>query len=306
MFSNLSNMANEVNNSFIPILVISLVLLALVTLFMVYFAFRYRRKISPVPTTVKGPLLLEITWTVIPTILVIVMFYFGWNNYEPMRTPPDNAMEIMVKARMWSWQFEYENGHKSGTLNAPLGIPVKLTITSDDVLHSLFIPSFKVKEDAVPGMHTMLWFIPQKTGKFKIVCAEYCGHGHSSMNTFVEVMPEAVFSNWYKTTAPIKAEEAVSPPATEILDDYGCLDCHSTDGEEIVGPTFKGIYGRHEVVITEGNEREITVDDKYLKTSIEYPESDVVKGYDDVMPSFEGEISDEEIESIIQYLKNLK
>lgn len=295
-------MAGEVNNSFLPILVISLILLTIVTLFMVYFALRYRREKSPVATDVKEPLLLEITWTLIPTILVIVMFYFGWKNYIPMRQPPDNALEVKVSSRMWSWQFEYGNGQKTGHLNVPKGKPVKLILSSDDVLHSMFIPAFKVKEDAVPGMETMLWFIPNRTGKFPVVCAEYCGHGHSSMNTFVEVLTEAEFQKWYQTT-PEKEE---SRPVSVLLDDNGCLDCHSIDGEILVGPSFKGIYERESVVITEGKERVIVVDEKYLKMSIEYPDADVVKGYDDIMPSYEGELSDKEIESIIRYLKGLK
>jgi len=306
MFSKISNMAGEVNNSFLPILVISLILLTLVTLFMVYFAFRYRKKRSPEATNVKESLLIEITWTVIPTILVLVMFYFGWKNFEPMRKPPDNAMEVKVRARMWSWQFEYENGHKSPHLNVPLGKPVKLMLTSDDVIHSLYIPSFKVKEDAVPGMETMLWFIPNVAGKFSIFCAEYCGQGHSSMNTFVSVMAETEFDAWYQSASDLEKEDTAPLPIAELLNESGCLDCHSTDGEVLIGPTFQGIYGRESVVITEGKERIIIVDDKYIKKSLERPQADVVKGYDDIMPSFEGEFSDREIESIIQYLKNLK
>ncbi len=305
MFTNISNMSGEVNSSFILILVISLILLGLVTLFMVYFAFRYRRSKSPAATDVKESLLLEITWTVIPTILVFIMFYFGWINYEPMRKSPDNSMEVNVSARMWSWQFVYDNGHKSGTLYVPLGKPVKLILTSEDVIHSLYIPSFKVKEDAVPGMETMLWFIPNTTGEFTIFCAEYCGQGHSSMNTLVKVMPEAAFNDWYKSLSENKEETSLLP-VVDLLDDSGCFDCHSTDGEVLVGPTFKGIYGRESVVITQGKERVIIIDETYLKESIEHPQSDLVKGYDDLMPSFEGEFSDDNIKSIIQYLKNLQ
>jgi cytochrome c oxidase subunit 2 len=242
-FSSVSNLADRVHQSFFLILVISVVLLTLVTFFMIFFVLRYRQKKNPTPEEVKEPLLLEITWTIIPTILVFIMFYVGWKNFVPLRTIPENAMPVKVTSRMWSWQFEYANGKKSSTLRIPLKQPVKLVMTSDDVIHSLFIPDFKIKEDAVPGMETTLWIISNERGEHDIFCAEYCGKGHSSMNSKV-------------------------------------------------------------IVVTE--EREITVDEEYLMKSILSPEADIVKDYPNIMPSFEGELSEEEIASIIQYIKTIK
>jgi cytochrome c oxidase subunit 2 len=243
---------------------------------------------------------------VIPTILVLIMFYVGWKNFVSLRTAPDNTMHVSVTARMWSWQFEYENGLKSSILRVPLDKAVTLSLTSEDVIHSLFVPDFKIKEDAVPGMATSLWFITDKTGEYDIFCAEYCGQGHSAMTSKVVVMSADSFNQWYETGNEEKA--ALSEPAriAELLEDNGCLDCHSTDGSRMVGPSFKGIYGRPTIVVVDGKERNIIADDAYLKKAILYPDADIVKGYPEVMPSFEGELSDEGVSLIVRYLKELK
>ncbi len=275
-YSTVPDLAGKVNDAFLLILLISLVLLALVTFFMVYFAIRYRASKNPEPQEVKESLLLEIAWTIIPTILVFIMFYVGWENFVSLREVPKNAMPVKVTARMWSWQFEYRNGIKSSVLKVPVNKPVNLLITSEDVIHSLFIPEFKIKEDAVPGMETYLWLISGKEGKYDIYCAEYCGRGHSAMNSQVEVISEEEFINWYETAGE---KEAAPAQISELLDEGGCLDCHSTDGSEIAGPSFKGIYGRKSIVITKGEEREIIADDQYLRSSILKPEADIVKGY---------------------------
>ncbi len=301
--STIPPMSDKVDDSFLLILVISVVLLLLVTSFMVYFAVRYRSSKNPDPQEVKESLLLEIAWTVIPTILVFIMFYVGWKNFVSMREVPENAMPVKVTARMWSWQFEYKNGRKSDILRVPVGKPVILSITSNDVIHSLFIPEFKIKEDAVPGMETSLWLVSDRKGEYDIFCAEYCGQRHSSMTSKVAVISEAEFTGWYEAS---EKEKIVLSQSMELLEGNGCLDCHSTDGSRIVGPTFKGIYGRKSVVITDRVERQIIIDEKYLRESMLYPGKDVVKDYPNIMPSFKGEFSEEEISLIIQYLKSLK
>ncbi len=306
-YSTVPHLAEKVNSAFLLVLIISVVLLVLVTSFMVYFAVKYRASKNPVAQNVKEPLMLEIAWTVIPTILVSIIFYVGWSNFVSMREVPENAMPVKVNSRMWSWQFVYENGRKSDALIVPAGTPVKLNMTSDDVIHSLFIPDFKIKEDLVPGLETTLWFSADEPGEHIILCAEYCGTGHSAMTSKVIVMDKNEFQEWYELEE--KGHEML-PGAdldiAELLEDNGCLDCHSTDGSEIVGPTFKGIYGRNTIVVSDNKELEIIIDEEYLKKSILDPEADVVKGYPDVMPSFEGEVSQKEIEMIIQYLKSIK
>jgi cytochrome c oxidase subunit 2 len=302
-YPTVPDLAGKVNDAFMLVLVISVVLLVLVTFFMVYFAIKYRASKNPKSQEVKESLLLEITWTVIPTILVLIIFYVGWENYISMRRPPENAIPVKVTARMWSWSFEYENGIKSDLLRVPVGKPVSLSITSEDVLHSLFIPELKRKEDAVPGMETSLWTVFDSQGEYDIFCAEYCGERHSYMNSKVIVMNMEEFIAWYESG---NKKEDIPLDAISILDDNGCLDCHSIDGSVITGPTFKGIYGRTTTVFSNGKERELVADYVYLKRSILYPDEDIVKDYPDVMPSFDGEISEEELKRIIQYLKGLK
>lgn len=304
-YSTVPNLTELVNDAFFLIIIISVVLLILITSVMVYLAVRYRRKINPVAHEVKESLVLEIVWTMVPTVLVFIMFYVGWVNFVPLRKIPQNAMQVSVISRMWSWQFIYENGLKSSTLKVPVGKPVKLTITSDDVLHSLFIPEFRIKEDAVPGMETFLWFSSDREGEFNIFCAEFCGQGHSDMISKVIVMSDQDFHAWYDSTGEKKRGAVAGLSATGLLEDNSCLDCHSTDGPVIVGPTFSGIYKRKTIVITNDKEREIIADENYLINSILFPDADITKGYPDVMPSFEGNLSGEEITLIIEYLKSL-
>ena len=161
------------DNVFLLLLVISVVLLISITFTMIYFVVKYNRKKNPTPENIESHLLLEITWIVIPTLLVLGMFYYGWSGFKFMRTAPEGAMTVKATGRMWSWQFEYDNGIKSGELKVPIGKPVKLLITSQDVLHSLFIPAYRIKEDAVPGMETHLWFLPDKEGEYDLFCSEY-------------------------------------------------------------------------------------------------------------------------------------
>ena len=302
-YSTVPDLAGKVNEAFVLVLVISIVLLAVVTFFMIYFAVKYRASKNPVSKKVKESLWLEITWTVIPTILVFIIFYVGWENFISMRRTPDNSMPVKVVARMWSWSFEYENGLKSDLLRVPVGRPVKLSITSTDVIHSLFIPELKLKEDAVPGMETSMWIFSKNQGEYDILCAEYCGQRHSYMMSKVIAMSTDEFNTWY---ASGDKEEAASPDVESILDDNGCLDCHSSDGSVIVGPTFKGIYGRKTMIISNGKEQELVADDVYLKKSILYPDKDIVKGFPEGMPSFADEISEKELKLIIEYLKGLK
>jgi cytochrome c oxidase subunit 2 len=302
-YSTVPDLAAKVDDAFMLVLVISVVLLVLVTSFMIYFAIKYRASKNPKAQEVKESLLLEITWTVIPTILVFIIFYVGWVNFVSMRRTPENSMPVKVVARMWSWSFEYENGLKSDVLRVPVGRPVSLSLTSNDVIHSLFIPELKLKEDAVPGMETSMWVFSDRQGEYDIVCAEYCGLRHSYMKSKVLALSEKEFNNWYESG---DKKETAPSDVISVLEEYGCLDCHSTDGSVVVGPSFKGIYGRTTTVISNEMEHALVSDDVYLTRSILYPDKDIVKGYSEGMPSFEGEISEEELKLIINYLKGIK
>lgn len=308
--TNASNFVTSVDKAFLIIVGISFLFLIGLTLTMLYFAYKYNHKRNPQATQIKGSTKLEIIWTVIPVILVLVMFYYGWAGWAPMRTAPKDSFNIQVNSRMWNFTFQYENGKISDTLFVPLNKPVKLNLVSLDVIHSLYIPSFRVKEDVVPGREKFAWFIPQREGTYELFCAEYCGLNHSYMYNWVKVLPEQKFNEWYvDTTKRVDVAAVDSPTANgqRIMKNIGCFACHSVDGTKLVGPTFKGLYGHTATVITGGNERQLTVDDEYIKRSIYDPNADVVKGFNKgLMLPYKGQLSDDDVSQIIEYLKTLK
>src|SRR5512137_717590 len=292
----------SVDNVFLFIMGISLVLLVGVTGTMVYFAVRYRRSRNPRAENIEGNLALEIVWTVIPTLLVLAMFWVGWKGFVYMRTVPKDAMLVKVTARMWSWGFTYENGRTSDVLKVPLDRPVKLAITSADVLHSLSIPAFRVKEDAVPGRETYLWFKPGVGGSYDLFCTEYCGMGHSSMVTKVEVLPDAEFQAWYRE-APKAAGKQAGLDGAKLFAEKGCSACHSIDGSPKVGPSLKGLLGRKETVTHGGADHQVTIDEDFIRGKLLTPEGARIKGFPPIMPSQKGVLKDEEIDAIVRYIK---
>ncbi len=187
----------SVDQAFLYITAVSLFFLALITVMMIYFIVRYRRSRNPVATDIRGDWRLEVLWTVIPTFIALSMFYVGWHSYIKLRNVPPGAMQIGVAARMFAWDITYEDGIKAeNELVVPVGRPVKLNLSSKDVLHSLFIPAFRIKMDTVPGMSTYTWFMPVKEGEFDVLCAEYCGSGHSDMTARLKVVSPEVFEAW--------------------------------------------------------------------------------------------------------------
>jgi cytochrome c oxidase subunit 2 len=295
-----SSYSGLVDNAFIFILGTSLLLLIGVTVAMIVMVVKYRRSKNPHPAQIEGNVTLETLWTVLPTILVLVMFYYGWAGFKVMRDIPDDAMPVTVKAQMWSWVFEYENGKQSSELIVPTGRSVKLNLESVDVIHSFFVPAFRLKEDCVPGRHNKAWFKATRDGEFNIFCAEYCGERHSAMLSLVKSIPPKEFDEWLGVDP--------GPPAgAQLLTIKGCTACHSLDGSKLIGPSFKGAFGRTEKVLTDGVEREIVVDEAYIMKSILEPNADVVAGFKDgLMPPQRALLTDEEIEAIIGVLKELK
>jgi cytochrome c oxidase subunit II len=302
MFSNASNFVQGVDLSFAIILGISVFFLVSITAVMIYFVIRYNRKRNPTASNIHGNNRLEIIWTVIPTILVLVMFFFGWMGYKPMRSVPKDAIPIKVYGQMWKWSFEYANGKMSDTLFVPKDKAVKLDLTSRDVIHSFYIPAFRIKEDVVPGRDNKLWFIGQEEGQYNIFCAEYCGDRHSYMLGKVSVLPESEYTRWYNDTR-VSADH----PGLVVMKKNACISCHSLNGSKIVGPSFKGIWGKTETVITNDAEREITIDEAYIKHSLQDPNADVVKGFNKgLMISYKDLVSEKEMNDIIEYIKTLK
>lgn len=304
-----SNFVAGVDKAFLIIMGISFIFLIGLTFTMLYFVYKYNNKKNPVATQIKGSTKLEIIWTVIPTILVLVMFYYGWAGWAPMRKAPKDTFNITVTGRMWNYTFDYENGKKTDTLFVPMNKAVKLKLISLDVIHGFYIPAFRIKEDVVPGREKSAWFIPERKGLYELFCSEYCGMNHSYMYTWVKVMPEQKFNAWYADTIK-HIEVAVDSPTANgqrIMKNIGCFACHTIDGNKLIGPSFKGIYGSKVTIVTGGAEREIAVDDAYIKRSIYDPNADVVKGFNKgLMQPYVGQLSEADVKQITEYLKILK
>ena len=304
-----SNFVSTYNMAFYVIAGISLVLLAGLTFLMLLFIFRYNKKKNKTAIQIEGNTRLEIIWTVIPVLMVLVMFYYGWAGWKPMNKAPKDAMNITSIARMWSFSFVYENGKQSPDLIIPVNTPVKIKLVSLDVIHSLFIPAYRVKSDMVPGREKMMWFLPQTIGEYDLYCAEYCGLRHSYMSSTVKVLSQEDFNTWYADTSAVKAVDEAAAPGSEGLSlviTNGCNACHSSDGSKIIGPSFLKLFGEQQVVIKEGKEVALTADEEYIKRAIIDPNIEIVKGYPrDLMQSYKGVLTDQDIALIIEYLKSL-
>jgi cytochrome c oxidase subunit II len=305
-----SNFVSTFNLAFYSIVGISLILLVGITIAMLWFVYRYNKKRNAKAAQIEGNVFLEVTWTVIPILLSLLMFYFGWEGWKPMSKPPKDAMNITTTARMWNFSFSYKNGKESPDLVVQVNTPVKLNLVSLDVLHSVFIPAYRIKTDIVPGREKFMWFLPEQEGDFDLYCAEYCGLRHSYMKAVVKVLSKEKFNAWYGDTATMaKAAEGPGAPGAEglaILKTQGCLACHSSDGSKIVGPTYLNLFGSQRVVLKDGTETTVTADEAYIKNSIYDPNSEIVKGFPKgLMQSYTGKVSDDDISKIIEYLKSL-
>lgn len=308
MYKNLTNYSDKVDDAFLFILSIVIFFFVAISITIVVFIFKYRAREGRVAKQIEGNNTLEIIWTVIPIILVLVMFYFGWKGWKPLFSKaPDNAMVINTIARSWSWGFQYENGKRTDTLYVPVDSAIRLDLKSLDVIHSIFVPAFRLKQDMVPGDDKSVWFVANEPGKYEIFCTEYCGLEHSYMTSAIVVMPKEEFKNWYvDTTKVVLAAEAGVHPGLQIMRATGCITCHSLNGSKLVGPSYKGIFGKEEIVVSKGEERIIVVDEAYIRKSILDPNADVVKGFNKgLMVSYKEELTQADIDSIIVYLKTL-
>ncbi len=299
-----STTAAEVDSLFMFIFYVSTFFFVLIVVLMMVFVVIYRRRpgVDPGPAPSHSTVL-EVTWTVIPLLIVIAIFYWGFEGYMDMRTSPREAYDIRVTGRKWNWEFTYPNGYVDSVLHVPVDEPVRLTMTSQDVIHSLFIPAFRVKMDLVPGRYTQTWFRAMKPGEYDLYCAEYCGTKHSDMLSSVVVHPPGEFETWLdkasnflETMSPVDAGRA-------LYDRRGCAQCHSLDGSARVGPSFKGIYGQTHSFT---NAPDTPVDDNYLRESILEPGKKIREGYKNQMPTYKGILSDPEITAIIEFIKSLK
>jgi len=303
MFQGASNFAQDVDNVFMFIVAISTFFLVGLTITMIWFVIKYNRKRNPKPTQIKDNMTLELTWMIIPLIIVLAMFYYSYKVYKPMRNAPDDAMVVRVTGQMWDWSFEYENGKVSYEMYLPVNKPVKLLLYSPDVIHSFYIPAFRIKEDMVPGKENQMWFIPTVEGSFDVLCAEYCGLRHAFMLSKAIIIPEEEFEVWLAEEPPVTVESI----GMKILRNNACLSCHSLDGAKLVGPTFQNLYGEPRLVVMAGQEMTMVADSTYIYDAIVDPDKELVKGFGPgVMRSYRNVIPHEDIVALIEYFRFLK
>lgn len=302
-FQQNSNFVAGVDFAFYLIFGIGIFFLIAITIVMLFFVKKYSRKKHPKPIQFKEKAWVEITWFVVPLILVMLMFYYGYVAYSPMRTAPADAMIVKTYGKMWEWTFEYPNGKEAKELFLPVNKPVKLDLISLDVIHGFSVPAFRIKQDLVPGKQNMVWFVPQELGDFEIYCSYYCGLQHSFMGSKVKVIPQQEFEKWLADFVKKEAD----PEGFVILKKNGCNGCHTIDGGNSIGPTFKNLYGAKKTVIAGGTEKDVVVDELYIRRSIYDPGSEVVKGYSTgIMKSYKGIVKNDELKKITEYFKTLK
>ncbi len=293
-----STIAASYDQLFYFIYWLSVFFFVLITGVTIYFALKYRKKgdKSKLTPGFSHNTPLELFWSIIPTILIFIIFIWGFQVFMKFYVIPSNAMEIRVTAWQWGWMFKYPEGAQSNVLVVPENRPIKLLMSSNDVIHSLFVPDFRVKMDVLPNRYSSLWFQSNEIGEYDLYCAEYCGQKHSRMTTTVSVRTQDEYLKWLKG--------ASGPVSGDVLyTRFACNTCHSIDGSTGNGPTFKGLFGRSEKLI-DGSKH--TVDDNYLRESILEPNAKIVAGYEPVMPSFKGVLSNDQLDSLIDYIKSLK
>ncbi len=300
-----STTARDIDDLYIFITIISVFFFVLIGGMAIAFAMKYRRKseneITPHITHHLG---MEVTWSIIPLIICLVVFFWGFRGFVRANVPPGDAMEIQVTAKKWVWQFEYPDGTRTlNDIHVPIGKPVRLVMTSEDVLHSFFVPNFRIKHDVVPGRYTQVWFNPTKVGVHQVFCAEYCGKGHSDMLAKVHVDDDAAYEKWLQEGDEEMKKMPLKDLGQMVWENKGCSTCHSLDGTRGTGPSWKGIWGKQELLSTG---KSVLVDENYVRTSILDPQKDIVNGFEGVMPTFQGLLREREIKGAIEFIKSLK
>ena len=301
---------------FFFVLGLSVFFLLFITGMMIYFVFRYSQKRHPKAEQIEGNTLLEIVWTVVPLVIFLVIFYYGWTNFEYMRQAPSDSMVVKVTAKQWNWSFAYPNGKQTKVLFAPLNRPMKLEVRSVDMVHGFYVPSFRLKIDAMPTRANTTWFQATQLGSFDVECTVICGVDHSLMLSKVEVVPEAEFKTWYfggedapEPRQALRASQAHpalpnEPLGHAVMRVKGCLTCHSVDGKPMVGPTLKGHYGQKVEIVADGKVHRETANEGHLRAAILKPKDELLKGYPPAMPTIA--LAPKELTDVISYLKTLK
>ena len=312
-----STMAAQVDYFYFFLIAISLFFGAIIAVMLVGFSIRFRRRHpDQVGHHIHGSTLLEIAWSVIPFGITMVIFAWGVWLFFGFSRPPDNAHEVFVVGKQWMWKLQHMEGRREiNELHVPIGQAVRLTMTSEDVIHSFYIPAFRMKFDVLPGRYTSAWFEATKVGEYHLFCAEYCGTEHSGMIGKVVVMEPADFQEWLAQQPPVPGtgqQVAAAGPAAApaspvaageaLFTAKACATCHQAQGGAL-GPSLVGVYGET-VKLADGTTA--TIDDAYIRESILTPTAKVVAGFQPVMPTFQGQLTEDQIMQLIQYIKSLK
>ena len=296
-----SSVAGEVDALFLFILAVTGLFAIGIWIALFYFAIRYRRRSEDErPAEIHGSLVLELTWTIIPFLLMSAMFVWGAKVFFHLNRPPDDAMTVSVVGKRWMWKLQHPTGQREiNELHVPVGRAVKLVITSEDTIHSFFVPAFRIKKDAVPGRYNMAWFRATKTGRYHLFCAEYCGTEHSKMIGRIVVMePE----EYQVGLAGGPAPESPVLAGEKLFTELNCITCHRPDSAGR-GPVLNGIFGRP-VALASGER--VVADEAYVRESILSPAAKVVAGYQPVMPTYLGQASEEQLIALIAYIESLQ
>jgi len=309
-FGAASSQAGRVDALFVMIAVICGFFFFLTQGMLIYFAVKYRRRRpdqdNQTPAITGSPVL-EFLWILIPSLVVVVIFYYGWRIYADQRIPVAGATEVYVNGRQWMFEVKYPDGRTAiNEIRVPAGKPAKFILSASDVLHGFYLPDFRVKMDMIPGRVTTLWVQPERPGSYQIYCTVYCGTGHSNMLARLIVMPPGEYADWVEHGGRGGGEGGSEPLAARgerILSGAGCLNCHALDGKEKIGPNLRGLYGSKAPL--EGGQV-VTVDEEYLRESIVDPGAKVVKGYPNVMPTYKASMPPDDVRAVVEYLKTLK
>jgi len=295
-----STMASRVDALYFFLIGVSLFFASLIAVLVVTFAIRYRRRGgTDRPPAIHGSLALELTWTLIPFGLTMIMFFWGASLFASMHRPPDDALDVWVVGKQWMWKLQHLEGKREiDELHVPVGKPVKLIMTSEDVIHSFYVPAFRVKQDVLPGRYTTLWFEATKPGTYHLFCAEYCGTQHSGMIGWVVAMEPAEYQAWLSGGEP---RQSLASAGAELFTQLGCETCHR-GGSGARGPALTGLFGKT-VELKDGTT--VVADEAYLRESILNPRARIVAGYDPIMPTFTGLVSEDGVAQLVAYIKTL-
>lgn len=295
-----SNLAPSVDAIYFALLALCTFITLLVFVVALFFCVRFRRGSKADRTPRKaGPLRFEITWTAIPFLIFLGLFFWAADVFFGMSRPPADATEIHIVGKQWMWKIQHPDGRREiNELHLPVGRPVKLVMTSEDVIHDFFVPAFRAKQDVVPGRYTTEWFTPTKPGKYHLFCSQYCGTNHSTMVGWIYVMEPAEHARWLNKGA---VSESLVAEGERVFHTRGCSGCHAPNSQ-IRAPLLDGIFGKP-APLSDGTL--VIADEQYLRDSILLPNKQISAGYEPVMPTFQGQISEEEINAIVAYLKSL-